>query len=360
VQERAPNQAAPVQTTHPSPPTIQAYFFYGDGCSHCDEVKPLLSDLSTKYPELHITMLEIYHNATNLETFSGMTREYGVEGSGIPVLFIGDRALIGDTEIKNQLEERVLEEQKKFSSGNSTGVTTTVQPGGGFVSPSTHLTVELVVLSALVDSINPCAFSVLIFLLISIIAVENRKRILLVGGTYTAAVFLFYLLSGLGLFSIIHISGLSLWLSLIGATVAIVLGAVNVIDVIRKKEGFLLAIPESRKEMIGRYIKTASLPAAFALGILVGIFELPCTGGIYLAILGLMSRDLTLVQGLPWLILYNLVFVMPLIVILLVVAFGIPPEQADAWRIKHRRTLRLVVGIVMIALGIFILYGWVR
>ena len=210
----------------------------------------------------------------------------------------------------------------------------------------------------MVDSINPCAFSVLIFLLISIVAADDRRRILLVGGVYTAAVFIFYLLSGVGLFSAIHLSGLSFWLSLVGAVVAIGLGLVGVLDTLTQKEGFVLGIPESKKAVIEEYIQKASLPAAFTLGILVGIFELPCTGGIYLAILGLMSRDMTLMQGLPYLLLYNIIFVLPLILIILIVAFGISPERADAWRIRHRRVLRIVVALVMIAIGVIIILGW--
>jgi cytochrome c biogenesis protein CcdA len=224
-------------------------------------------------------------------------------------------------------------------------------------SPETQLTVPLVIFSAMVDSINPCAFSVLIFLMVSLVAAGDRKRILLVGGVYISAVFIFYLLSGIGLFSAIHLSGLSFWISMIGALVAIGLGLFGVIDTLVKKEGFVLGIPESKKAVIEEYIKKASLPAAFTLGILVGIFELPCTGGIYLAILGLMSRDMTITQGLPYLVLYNFIFVLPLILIVVIVAFGIPPERADAWRVRNRRTLRIIVALVMIAIGAIILFG---
>ena len=121
-------------------------------------------------------------------------------------------------------------------------------------------------------------FSVLIFLLISIVALENRRRILMVGGVYIAAVFTFYLLSGFGLFTIVSLSGFSRALSLIGATVAVVLGVISVLDVLRNRDEFLFAIPSSKKEQIERYISSASLPAAFALGIFVGIFECPVPG----------------------------------------------------------------------------------
>jgi cytochrome c biogenesis protein CcdA len=129
--------------------------------------------------------------------------------------------------------------------------------------------------------------------------------------------------------------------------------------VIRNKEGFILAIPESRKGVIEKYIREASVPAAFILGVLVGIFELPCTGGIYLAILGLMSKTVTFSEGLPYLILYNFIFVLPLIAILLIVSFGLSPETVNSWRVENRRGLRLGIGLAMIAIGLVMLSGWI-
>ena len=310
-----------------------------------------------KYPGLNIRMLEIYHNATNQEMFLNMSRQFRVANPGIPELFIGNTILLGDVQIRDLFESKILEEQQRLSCNTSAPAPATVKGSECPPSPS-QITVPLVIVSAMVDSINPCAFSVLIFLLIAIAGAGERRRILLVGGVYIAAVFIFYFLSGLGLFSAIHIAGLSFWLSLAGAIVAIGLGVFGVYDTLVKKEGFSLGIPESKKGLIEEYIRKASLPAAFMLGIFVGIFELPCTGGIYLAILGLMSRDLTLMQGLPYLLLYNVIFVLPLVHIVLLVAFGIPPEKADAWRMKHRRTLRLIVAFVMIAIGLIILWGW--
>jgi cytochrome c biogenesis protein CcdA len=200
---------------------------------------------------------------------------------------------------------------------------------------------------------------VLVFLLLSIITLESRRRVLAVGFAYIAAVFIFYLLSGIGLLSFVQQFGVSQILFRAAALLAIVLGLVNVIDVIRKNEGFILAIPASKKEVIERYIRDASRPGAFILGILVGIFELPCTGGIYLAILGMMGKTLTFNEGLPYLLLYNFIFVLPLIAILLVVAFGLAPETVNSWRVENRRILRLGIGLAMIAIGMVMLSGWI-
>ncbi len=303
-------------------------------------------------------MLEVYHNTTNQETFAVISRQYGVSDNGVPVLFIGTTAMIGDADIKNRFEATILAERERMASCTSSAPQTIPVPDPTFVPSTLQLTIPIVVASAFIDSINPCAFTVLIFLLISIVTLKNRRCILMVGGVYITAVFIFYLLSGFGLFTIVSFSGFSRVLSLIGATVAVVLGVISVLDVLRKQEDFLLAIPSSKKEQIERYISTASLPAAFALGIVVGIFELPCTGGIYLAILGLMSRNYTLMEGLPYLILYNFIFVLPLILILLMVAYGVSPERANEWRVRHRRMLHLVVGLAMITLGVIIFSGW--
>ena len=303
-------------------------------------------------------MLEVYHNATNQETFARMSRQYGISVTGVPAMFIGTTAMVGDADIKNRFELTILAEKERIASCISTTPDTVIIPDDGCSTPAAELTVPLVVASALIDSVNPCAFSVLIFLLISIVALENRQRILMVGGVYIAAVFIFYLLSGFGLFTLVSLSGFSQALSLIGATVAVVLGLISVLDALRNRDEFLIAIPSSKKEQIEHYIRTATLPAAFALGIFVGIFELPCTGGIYLAILGLMSRSYTLMEGLPYLILYNIIFVLPLILILLMVAYGVAPERANEWRVRHRRTLRLIVGLAMITLGLIIFSGW--
>jgi cytochrome c biogenesis protein CcdA/thiol-disulfide isomerase/thioredoxin len=338
-----------------STPVIIAYYFYGEGCSHCDEIEPYLRQVQAQYLNLDLLTYEVYHNETNQKKFSEMNTAFGINAPGVPSVFIGTHALVGTEEIQNQLEPAIVEEERIGTAGPVPGI-----PGNGSVAgqcpaPSGTLTVPLIVGCALIDSINPCAFTVLILLLLSIISLQSRRQVLMVGAVYIVAVFFFYLLSGIGLFSFVHLSGISDLIAMAAAAVAIILGLVNVIDALRKREGFILAIPESKKPVIDRYIRTATLPAAFVLGVLVGIFELPCTGGIYLAILGLMSNTLTLTQGLPYLLLYNFIFILPLIVILLIVVFGIPPERVNSWRLNNRRMLRLLVGIAMILVGVIIL-----
>jgi cytochrome c biogenesis protein CcdA len=315
--------------------------------------------MSARYPDFHVEMLEVYHNPENQQKFSDVSRQYNLGNVGIPLIVIGNRTLAGDIAIRDHLEESILAERARLASGNTTPSLPVPAPAIEGPPGTVALTIPVIVLSALIDSINPCAFAILIFLLISLVAAGNRLRILLVGGTYVAAMFLFHLFVGIGFFSVISLSGYSRAFSLIGAAIAIVLGLITILDVIRNNNAFLLSVPISKKGMIGRYLEKMSVPAAFILGILAGLFGFSCTGGIYISILGLMGRNYSLLAGVPYLVLYNVIFVLPLIIVVLLVAYGVSPGHAENWRLGSRRILRLIVGLAMIAIGLVIVSGWI-
>jgi len=340
--------------------SLAATYFYGNGCSHCENVKPLIAEIQTRYPELRIEGLEINDNATNREKFLEMRLHYGLgpEG-GIPTIFIGDSVLVGETEVKEHFEERILAEKEKIASGTQSTPANLTPGVPGNQQETPAISLSMVVFAALVDSTNPCGLSVLVFLLITMASASGRKRILMVGGAYIAATFLFHLLVGIGLFSVFSLSGLSKIFSIIGGVVALLFGIINLVDLLRNKESFFLSIPESRKSLLGDYARMASLPASFALGIFAGIFGFTCTGGIYISILGLMGRDMTMMTGLSWLVLYNLIFVLPLVLITLLVAYGVSPKRAEELRTRHKRLLRALISALLIGLGVIILLGWI-
>ncbi len=320
-------------------------------------MRPLISSLQEKYPELTLESLEVYNNATNQQRFVDTIRQYNISTAGVPIIIIGDVALVGETSIRNSLEERILTERARAASCNTSVPSPGAPQKGGCPSPAA-LSPQAIILPALADSLNPCALSVLIFLLISIAAAGNRRRILLAGSVYVAAVFLFHLLLGIGIFSMISFSGYAKTFSLTGAAVAIILGIITLADLVRGRETFTLSVPESGKGILSHYLQMASLPAAFVLGILAGILGFSCTGGIYISILAMMGTSMTVAAGMPYLLLYNIVFVLPLVIVTFLVAYGIPPEKADTWRARNKRVLRLVIGFVLIALGLLVFTGW--
>jgi cytochrome c biogenesis protein CcdA len=354
----------PLKTTTPlsSSPLnsgpVTAYYFYGDGCSHCEKVKPLLAALETRYPDLTLNRFETYKSAENRQILSEMSGKYGIYNPGIPAIFIGNVSLIGDVEITNRFEIEILIEKGRLASSNGTAQPVTPVKDPASTQESGQLSLPMVIFAAVVDSANPCGLSVLVFLLIPMAAAGSKRRILLVGGAYITAMFLFHLLVGIGLFSVFSLSGFSRAFALIGGAVALVLGLITIADVLRNRETFILSIPESKKGLLAGYIRMASLPAAFVLGILAGILGFTCTGGIYISILGLMGREMTVMSGLPWLLLYNFIYVLPLILLTLLVAYGISPERAGSMKTEYKRMLRLAIGLILVALGAAILLGW--
>jgi len=319
-------------------------------------VKPVIASLNDKYPWLQVEALEIWYNQTNQQRFAEMSRQHGLQNAGIPLIIVGDTVLAGDKTIIAGLEDHILLEKQRVDSCTTAPAVTV--PAPDCTNASSGLTPQVVVVPALVDSLNPCALSVLIFLLISIAAAANRRRILLIGSSYILAVFLFHLFMGIGIFSFVTLSGFSQAFSLLGGAVAVILGLITLSDVIRNRETFFLSVSGSGKGLMAQYIRLASIPAAFILGVLAGLLGFSCTGGIYISILALMSRSMTFYDGLPYLLLYNIIFVLPLVLVTLLAAYGMSMEKADSWRAEHKRTLRLVIAIVLVALGVVVFLGW--
>lgn len=337
--------------------SICIYFFYGKTCPHCAIIEPFVSEMAGKYPQVQLKPYEVYYNSENQELFRDFMYRYGVSMAGVPAVFIGNRALVGEDSIRNNLEDSII---YFINNGPICPETYNVHESGPHsVSPSEkfELTIPTIIFAAAVDSVNPCAFAVLIFLLIYLTSLGEKRKMFLIGISYITAVFVTYLLSGFGIFAFIQTAGITKLVYVIAAALAIGAGIINVKDFFFFGKGISLSIPESKKPIIRKYVQQATIPAGIVLGFLVSLFELPCTGGIYLAILGLLSSRMTVMQGIPYLILYNLIFILPLIIIFLIIYLGVSPESTENWRLEKRKWMRLVMGLFMIILGIAMFYG---
>jgi len=236
----------------------------------------------------------------------------------------------------------------------------------GLSSSSLGSILSLVIVGGLLDSINPCAFSILLFFVAFIFAVskvsieKTRNRVMVVGSVYIAGVYLAYLAIGLGLvtiFSFLPFSGL---IERIGALSIVLLGVIDVRR-ISAGRGILFGISDSSRESIERWMNKLTIPSAFVAGALVSLFEFPCTGGIYFAILALLSQRATLLQGLAFLLVYNVAFVLPLVAICLFAARRFyTKEILEFLSAKCPTSLKervgLLSGLSMIMLGIVLLF----
>jgi len=210
-----------------------------------------------------------------------------------------------------------------------------------------------VVVTALIDSINPCAIGVLILLVTVMLShAKTKGKMLFYGLAYVGAVLLTYLLAGIGLLFVLHSIPLyvTVYLSIAVSIVLVVASLIEVKDFFWYGQGISLAIPPERAKQIHEYVKKISLPGVIFLGVFVAGVELPCTGAPYLAILTILSQNFDFTAFLL-LVLYNIIFVLPLIVILIAVYAGVRINVIKQWKHENRGLMRLATGLLLIFLA---------
>lgn len=213
----------------------------------------------------------------------------------------------------------------------------------------------LVTVSALIDSINPCAFSILLLTITFLFSLgSDRKKILAIGSSYILGIFLVYLAIGLGILRVLSFFGIPNFVGKVGASLIIILGALDIINAYFPSFPIKLKIPKGSHKTMARLMERASLPTAFALGAFVGLCEFPCTGGPYLMILGLLHDSRTFMGGVWYLLYYNLLFILPLVIILLSASSKALTERFDNWRKNIAKDTRFVDGAIMIGMGMLI------
>jgi cytochrome c biogenesis protein CcdA len=213
----------------------------------------------------------------------------------------------------------------------------------------------LISVAALIDSVNPCAFSILLVTIAFLFALGRlRSNVLAIGGLYVAGVFAVYLGIGVGLLQVLHLFQTPHFMARLGAGLLVAGGALSIAG--ERVPGFplRLAVPHAAHRRIATLIDRASLSVAFPLGALVGLCEFPCTGGPYLMAVGLLHDRATAWQGMGYLLLYNAIFVLPLVLILLVASDKRLVEQAQVWHRDHKSRMRLWGGGAMVLLGLLI------
>ena len=214
-------------------------------------------------------------------------------------------------------------------------------------------TLLTVITTAAIDAINPCAIGVLI-LMVSVILTSggSRRRLLLLGLLYILSIFLVYLAAGLGLVYFFQSVPLYVaeYIAIFVGTIIVLAGLVEIKDYFWYGQGFSLAIPVRFSKMIHDYAQNITIPGVMFLGAFVSAVELPCTGAPYLAIITILAQYFDFTAFLM-LVLYNIVFVSPLIVILLLVAAGMEIQRIKLWKQEARGYMRFSIGLLLIFLG---------
>jgi len=329
--------------------------FYSNGCPHCAKVEKYFKEnnILEKYS---IEKRNINGSAKCAQEFNKICQYNNIplDKRGVPMLYFEGQCLIGDKPIIDFFKNKESQNPENNNSNNNSRNELSDNPE----RDQTAITIPVVISGALVDAINPCEFAVLILLLTTILVHDNRKKSLYAGLAFSTSMFISYYLMGLGLYSAIATVGLSTtFMKIIGA-LAIIVGLFNLKDYFWYGKGFIMEVPMSWRPKMKKLISSVTSPlGAFFIGLLVSLFLLPCTSGPYIVVLGMLGNTATFHTALWMLLLYNLIFISPMILITLGVYKGLDPKKLEKTRKGKIKLLHLAAGLIMIGMGIVILSG---
>ena len=207
--------------------------------------------------------------------------------------------------------------------------------------------------AGLIAGFNPCLLAMLAFLASSMLASTGRRRdILTMVVFFSLGTFVVYIIFGMGLSSVLQEKSTAAVFRSVLAAVLLFLGLMQLLDARRLHSGgtSIFRIDRTKKYVRG-VVASRSLSSYFLLGVLFSLVRAPCVGGMYIAIIGMISSHGYASSGLIYLLIYNLGIALPVLLLGGIMALGMSPVQVDNFRNKHRIAIRLITGITLLALA---------
>lgn len=314
---------------------IDIEFFFHRDCGPCEPPKRVLEGFVGEYaPYLRVEWRDMY-NKENLERFF----EYDLV-SRPSIVFNNDSS----TALYN-MSERSLRIHIEYYLYEIDGNGTIPDPNGS--EGLREITLPLVVVSGLIDGVNPCAFSLLIFFLSFLYGLRrSRRNVFFMGMTYIMGVFIGYVSIGLGIQRTISFLGLTHPFGMFGVVLLIIMGVLQIFEA-SNVSAPRIKIPGFAIQRFMELAEKATVPIAIALGLVVSLFEFPCSGGTYLGILAILAHG-SVYNGLMFLVIYNVMFIAPLLIVLLLANNAKMLLKMDEWSVSSRQRLKLASGIMLI------------
>lgn len=361
---------------------LEINYFYSFTCPACSQMTPFLESMQHKYG-FKLNKYEL-SNPVNSRLFLQKLNEFNVPADMrgyVPTTFTKSNYLVGyspeqfeniimkELNIINEIDNNlpISDKNDSISKGELTKVETTIF---GLIPISVNLSGDTflslltsTILLAFLDSLNVCSITVLLFLIIYLLSIGSVKRVLKTGLIFTTIIYLFYFSFMLFLSTLISLFILEYGFY-IRATVilfASLAGILLIKDYFFYGVGPSLAVPKSAKPLLEKYLKQATLISTIIFALLASIVELPCTAVfpmIYSTILA--ESMITGLEVLPWIALYNLIYVLPLLLLVLGTYFSwINIHDVDKKIQKNKKLLKLISGIVLIIIAIYFMLPWV-
>ena len=356
----------------PDDRAIHITYFHKRGCQKCVRASEILTRLKTEYPQIVVEKRYAKSDQQLLEAMGSLYDVPEIKRLTTPAVFIGDDYLLDELDAV-QLEDIV---ETYLATGVvsrlSEAEANTGEAESEIVKRFSAFGTLAVAGAGLLDGINPCAFATIVFFIsyLSLVG-RSRREMLVAGGAFAAAVFVTYLLLGMGLLKFLsflnEFSVVAKCVYLLAAIGTFTLAFLSLYDAIKAKQGkvkeITLQLPKSLKQRIHKVIReqtrtSSVIIGALVIGFAISALELVCTGQVYLpTITFVMGVEGMRANALAYLILYNLMFITPLLVVFGFVYWGTTSMQLGGVLQRHLMPVKVGTGLMLLALGIWLLLG---
>ncbi len=346
---------------------INLYYFYQPGCKECNRAEILLNALLKKYPNINVHRHNIFDDSSKIlyEGLAEMNKIRQEKRLAVPALFIGNDYIINN--FKSEIIEDLI---KKYSAGSpELDTLKSITAEKIILDRFSKFSILGVMIAGFLDGINPCAFATIIFFVSYLLFIGRKKKtIIIMSISFILAVFLCYLAIGLGAYVIlntlvaINIIGRIIFLSF--GIFAIILGVLSLYDYFVARTGktdkMILQLPLVIKQRIHKEIKEKTgvggiIIGSFVAGILISFLEFGCTGQVYFpTITFVVSRANLGLKPFFLLLIYNIMFILPLITIAIIAGI-ISRDSVANFLSKRIPLIKILTAILFFVLGILLL-----
>ena len=346
---------------------IKVFYFYQPGCRECTRLEALFSSLEKNYENIHISTYDILSdtNKIKLEALSAVVGIPEDERLLVPVVIVGKGYLLKDKITSKNLFQLF----EKYEELSDTAVDTVLQDAErGILGRFGQFSILGIAIAGLLDGVNPCAFATIIFFVSYLLFLGRRRRdIVLMAISFISAVFIAYFLIGVGAYSLLkYLAGYEVIAKIIFlcfGIIAFVLGILSLRDYLYARRGqldkMILQLPTGIKQRIHRDIKEKTATGgivfgSFVAGLLISFLEFGCTGQIYLPTITFMiSKAGWQMRPVLSLVLYNLMFVVPLILFALI-AIIFTTQRITKTLSSRIPIIKLLTAILFLTLGVLL------
>ncbi|MDP2966753.1 MAG: hypothetical protein Q8N39_12080 [Pelolinea sp.] len=354
---------------------VTIYFFWGDGCPHCAEEEPFLESLAQKYPQVKIQKYEVWYDKANQEILKKVADVMGFDPKGVPVTIIGEKYWVGYREeynaeleaavkgcvantCKSVIDTELLSNPATSEIQKNSGQVITLPFIGEADLGKQSLAVSTLIIG-FVDGFNPCSLWIISVLLALTLTSGSRTKVITVGLTYLLVTTLVYSLFILGVFTLFSYIGYLRWIQIIVALIAILFGVVNMKDYFWYKEGISFTISDKHKPKLYQNMRSTVVTPRSLFGLIgttavmaagVSLIEFSCTAGFPVIWSNIMIANKVGVLYFALLLgLYMLIYLLDEIGVVVAASITMKATRMEE---KHGRLLKLISGVIMLALGI--------